>query len=134
MQLKIVARNIDMSPSLRALVERRLRFALGRFGTRLKRVVVCLRDLNGPRGGLGNQCRVEARLHPKGLVHAEVTETGIEKAVSAAADLIARRVRRGLDRRLQWRKRVPRHMAPLPESCGQSPRDAYPHRDEQCYR
>ncbi len=58
MQLKIVARNIDLSPSLRALVERRLRFALGRFGTRLKHVVVCLRDLNGPRGGLGDQYRI----------------------------------------------------------------------------
>ncbi len=116
MQLKIVARNIDLSPSLRALVERRLRFALGRFGTRLRRVVVCLRDLNGPRGGLGDQCRIEARLHPKGLVHAEVTERGIEKAVSAAADLIARRVRRGLDRRLEGRGNYHRHMAPLPEA------------------
>jgi ribosome-associated translation inhibitor RaiA len=116
MQLKIVARNIDLSPRLRGLVERRLRFALGRFGTRLKGVVVCLRDSNGPRGGLGDQCRIEAKLHPRGRVHVEVTEMGIEKAVSAAADLIARRVRRGLDRRLEGRRCDHHHLAPLPEA------------------
>ncbi len=116
MQLQIVARNIGLSPSLRMLVERRIRFALGRFETRLDRVVVCLRDLNGPRGGLGDQCRIEARLHPKGRVHVEVTESGIEKAVSAATDLIARRVRRGLDRRLEGRRRDERRMPPLLEA------------------
>ncbi len=116
MQLQIVARNIGLSPSLRMLVERRVRFALGRFETRLDRVVVCLRELKGSRGGLGDQCRIDARLHPRGRVHVEVTERGIEKAVSAATDLISRRVRRGLDRRLEGRRRDEHRLTPLPEA------------------
>ncbi len=115
-QLQIVARKIVLSPSPRTLVERRVRFALGRFEARLNRVVVCLRDLNGPQGGLVDQCRIEARLHPRGRVHVEVTESGIEKAVSAASDLISRQVRRGLDRKLEGRRRGERRMVPLLEA------------------
>jgi hypothetical protein len=33
-------------------IERRLRFALARFGSRVERVIVFLHDRNGPRGGI----------------------------------------------------------------------------------
>ena len=39
-------------------IERRLRFALDRFGDRIARVFVFLHDRNGPRGGIDKICRV----------------------------------------------------------------------------
>lgn len=44
--------NRQRSDALRQYVERRLRFALGRFAHRLDQLQVRLEDVNGPRGGL----------------------------------------------------------------------------------
>jgi putative sigma-54 modulation protein len=99
MQIQIVARNLELTATQREVVERRLGFALGRFGARIRRVEVVLTDENGPRGGVDTTCRIAARIAPRGEVHAEVTDTGIEVAVSRAAQRISRRVSTELEGR-----------------------------------
>ena len=42
--------------------ERRLRFALTRSSDRIKRVVVRLGDINGPRGGADKFCRMQVHI------------------------------------------------------------------------
>ena len=91
MQIQIVARNLELTDAQRVIVERRLRFALGGFGPRIRRVEVILGDENGLRGGAGTICRIVARIVPRGMVRAEVTDVGVEVAVSRAAKRITRR-------------------------------------------
>ena len=55
-------------------MERRLDFALGRFGGRISQVTVGLEDLNGPRGGADKRCRLAVRLVPSGKVTIEETK------------------------------------------------------------
>ena len=99
MQLQIVARNLELNTSQREIVERRLGFALGRFGDRVRRVSVRFTDVNGPRGGVDTTCRIVARIVPRGEDRAEVTDVGVEVAVSRAAERISRRVSTELQRR-----------------------------------
>jgi ribosome-associated translation inhibitor RaiA len=115
MQLQIVARNLELTSSQREIVERRLGFALGRFGNRVRIVSVRFTDVNGPRGGVDTTCRIVATIVPKGEVRVEVTDVGVEAAVSRAAKRIARRVSTELDRR-RTTKRV--RAAPYADGVG----------------
>lgn len=99
MQIQIVARNQELTSVQREIVTRRLAFALSRFGGRVGRVSVLLSDVNGPRGGVDTTCRIVARTVPKGELCFEVTDVGIEAAVSRAAERISRRVSTDLERR-----------------------------------
>ena len=105
MRLTIHARKVALNATLRSRVERRLGFALGRFGNRIDRVTVRLEDLNGPRGGVDQRCRIEACLVRSGKLLVEVVDAEIEAAVDRAADRMARRVRTTLDRRRETRVR-----------------------------
>jgi ribosomal subunit interface protein len=105
MAFELRVRNGEITLELREHVERRLGFALGRFGGRVGRVTVSLEDLNGPRGGLDQHCRIEVGLVPSGKVMAEATGVEVIAAVNRAAERIARRVRNDLERRRVTRRR-----------------------------
>ena len=98
MKIDIRARDIDLSASLREHIERRLFFALGRFGTRITVVTVTLEDLNGPRGGVDKQCRMVAAVTSVGHLRVEVRDTDTITAVDCAADRLGRTVAREIDR------------------------------------
>ena len=68
MKFGIRGRHIELTAALLGHVERRFRFALSRFGQKIRLVAVQLGDLNGPRGGLDKQCRVTVTLSPSGKV------------------------------------------------------------------
>ena len=68
MNFSIRGRHIELTAALLGHVERRLRFALSRFGQKIRQVAVQLLDLNDPRGGLDKQCRVTVTLSPSGKV------------------------------------------------------------------
>ncbi|MEX1362626.1 MAG: HPF/RaiA family ribosome-associated protein [Nannocystaceae bacterium] len=98
MELEIRGRNLPLSPSLQDLVQRRLAFALDRFGPEIRRVDVRLADINGPRGGVDKRCQVEVTLAHGGHVRAEGTDAGVRDAIDRAAHRTARRVTRRLGR------------------------------------
>lgn len=111
MRVEVRSRNVDVGPDLRTWIDRRLAFALGRFGHRVGRVRVSLTDLNGPRGGADVGCLVEAKLARDGTVVAEVIDSEVGTAVSRAAERLARRVKSTLNRQRDLRRRpraVPR--------------------------
>lgn len=87
-----------MTPALRSYAERRLRFALGRFGRRVRGVVVRFEDLNGPRGGADKACRLSAR-SDGGPLRVEDTDADLYAALDRAADRLGRRVARAIARR-----------------------------------
>jgi ribosome-associated translation inhibitor RaiA len=106
MYVKIESRKAEISPTCEEWIERRLHFALGRFGDRIRRAAVRLADLNGPRGGEDQHCRIEVSLVPSGSIMAEATDAEIELAVSRAAERVTRRIRDARDRRRTLRTRT----------------------------
>jgi len=98
MQVQIRARHVEVPEVLRAHVERRLGFALARFGVRIGRVLVRFSDTNGDRGGVDQRCQIDVGLRPSGSVQSEDTDADLFVAVNRAADRVARAVARVLAR------------------------------------
>lgn len=105
MQIEIRGLNERVEAAKHEFIERRLLFSLGRFSSRIRRVMVRLEDLNGPRGGLDKRCHLEARLDGHGVLIVDVSDFEIEPAVSRAAERMARRVSEELTKRRDMRKR-----------------------------
>jgi putative sigma-54 modulation protein len=99
MQMKVFAQDRNVAPVLREWVERRLSFALGRFAARIEEITVRFRDINGPRGGVDQQCRIEVSTVRLGKLTAQAIGHDAEAAVSLAADRIARRLKDVIDRK-----------------------------------
>ncbi len=57
MKIQIRGRNIGVTKVVRTRVERRLGFALGRFGERIDRVLLRFSDANGERGDVDKRCQ-----------------------------------------------------------------------------
>jgi ribosomal subunit interface protein len=98
MKIDMRGHRIDLTDTLRTYIERRLRSALGRFGTRITAVTVTLEDLNGPRGGVDKQCRITVALASAGHLRVEVLDAEVTPAVDQAADRIGRTVAREFER------------------------------------
>lgn len=99
MRLTVKFRNIESSDEIHELVERRVRFALGRFGDHIQRTDVVLTDVNGPRGGTDQHCTLTVILPSASPTVIEVTDIEIMAAVGRAAERAARHVRDNLKRR-----------------------------------
>lgn len=98
MRLQIRAKNFQLPDAIQEEMERRIRFALGRFVGRISLVTVGLADLNGPRRGMDKQCRLVVRLIPAGKVTIEEKHADASTAVALAADRAGWNVGRELKR------------------------------------
>ena len=78
--------------------ERRLEFALSRFGHVIHRVTVHLGDMNGPKGGVDQRCHMVARVRtgsPLVIVeHDSNPLTLIDRATDRLGHALARRIDR----------------------------------------
>ena len=74
-------------------IQRRLGFALERFGERVRDVGVRFEDVNGPRGGQDKQCRIYAALAPRGQLTITETDRDLYSAVTHSATRLKRVVR-----------------------------------------
>lgn len=109
MRITIHGQGIEVDRALKEHIQRRLQFAMSRFSTRVREVVVRLADVNGDRGGVGHHCRISVHLSPTGTVMIEDIDTAPLVAVDRAADRAGRTVARELRRRWETRRRaVPR--------------------------
>jgi len=107
MTLDISTRHVPLDAPTRELIERRLAYALGRFAARVRSVTARFEDLNGPRGGVDIQCRMEAVLGPRGQGRVEGTDGTADAAASRASQRLARRIRTVLEARRGRRRRSP---------------------------
>lgn len=98
MRLEVRGMGMDVPDSLHLYLERRLRFALGRFAPRIRSVVARLGDLNGPRGGPDKHCQLTIKLDPAGDLTVEDAADQFTIAIDGAADRAARATARRLDR------------------------------------
>lgn len=97
MRLDIRGRAFAVTSALDRHVNRRLRFAVGRFGPRVHRVVVRLGDDNGPRGGVDKVCRVVATTRA-GTCVVEAVDRDLYRAIDRATERTGRAVGRALAR------------------------------------
>ncbi|MBL4684025.1 MAG: HPF/RaiA family ribosome-associated protein [Nannocystaceae bacterium] len=99
MAVRIRGRNVPLEPSLVRLARRRVTTALRRAHSEVRRVDVRLVDLNGPRGGVDQRCRITLELKREGRpIVAEATDARIEVAIASAAGRLARQVHRQRER------------------------------------
>ena len=92
MKLDIQNSNAALTPELRLHIERRLQFALSRFGTRIGQVTVRLSSLNGLKGGIDKCCRIEVLVLPSGQAVVERTNADFENVVDRATGRIGQSV------------------------------------------
>lgn len=78
--------------------------ALERWSDRITRVIVHVRDVNGPKGGdADKQCTMEARLAGRTPVAVTANGPDLFRAVDAAADKLERRIASDLEKLEQRR-------------------------------
>jgi len=112
MRIDIQARHIKVTRSLLRVVRRHLAFAFNRFQDRIQSVQVRLSDINGPKGGVDKECRIQVTI-PKGR---EIIVKGQSKRLDLAISTTATRSARALAKQL-GKKRAKRHnkVAPIVE-------------------
>lgn len=112
-RLDLRTSQISLSDALREHVERRLEFALRRFGHCIETITVRLVDINGPKGGRDKRCRLVVKLSPARIVMVEATDSDVYAAVTQAAiradEKVARLVTRRRPRPLAVRRGGARH-------------------------
>jgi putative sigma-54 modulation protein len=107
MRIELKARHVQRSAHLEAHVERRISFALGRFGNEVETVTVLVEDVNGPKGGADKRCALTAWGPRIGTVRVEQTSTDACGAIDVLASRAGRSVVRALGRRRPRRSSKP---------------------------
>lgn len=97
MKLELRIANLQSSTPLEAHVVRKLDFAVRRFAHRVERVLVRLVDVNGPRGGADERCRIAASLSlgaPSVIV--EATHENAYVAITHAAARLSAQIAKAI--------------------------------------
>ncbi len=94
MRVAMRINNTDLSETFRSYVERRLRFALGRFGSRVGEVTVRISG-DGPAE---MRCRIDSEIRPFGRVAVEESDADLFAAIDRATGRIGRLFGRELHR------------------------------------
>jgi hypothetical protein len=80
-------------------VQRKLCNKLARFGSSIERVSVRVKDVNGPRGGVDQLCRIKVVMRGRPSVIFESRDSSLNAAVDVALAGVQRAVRRTTARR-----------------------------------
>lgn len=105
MLIDLTARHVDLDEDLKALVDKKLEQALGRWIQDVQqRVEVRFVDVNAARGGRDKYCRLTLQ-DATGVLVSEATESSAEAALAAAADRMAKRIRRGRKKTIAKKRR-----------------------------
>jgi len=113
MRIETCSKNLPLTRSLEDSIFRAVLFSLGRFADAIDRVRVTISDVNGPRGGIDKQCRIQIDLGGLGRFIVQGMDAKATAAVDEAAERAGRTVRRALDRRIERRRRAARKTSSL---------------------
>jgi ribosome-associated translation inhibitor RaiA len=94
----IRATGFELDEDTRAYIRQRLGIKLGKYSTSIERVTVRMRDVNGPRGGIDQMCRIKVVLSGLPSVVFESQAPSLEVAIDAALSGVERAVRRTVQR------------------------------------
>ena len=90
---------IELNQDTRTSIRRRLDRRLKKFARSIERVSVRLKDVNGPRGGVDQVCRIKVVLRNLPSIVYEEQDISLDAAVGGALAGAERAVRRTLRRR-----------------------------------
>ena len=101
MRFSVSGDRVKVTTGLREYVDRRLYFALGRFGPAIDHVSVRVGDVNGPRGGVDKNCQIVIKLRASGssLIAVDDSDEDLRAAVARASNRAGRTVARAIERR-----------------------------------
>ncbi len=98
MNFAIIGRNINLTESLLAHVERRVRSALSRLGKKISHAVVQLTGIYGSNSSLDKQCEVTAFLSPREKVVVKEIGRDFYTTINRALDRLERSIRLRINR------------------------------------
>lgn len=114
--VEVRAHGVDIEEHHREYVRERLGHKLGKFAPAIERIAVRFEDLNGPKGGIDHECRIQVTLSGLGLIVVHERHPEAIPAFDLAASAIERalghhfgRVRRGnvpAQRKAEQRRRA----------------------------
>lgn len=100
----IIRQSTTLPAALVEMARRRFAFALGRFGTRVRSLTIRMRDVNGPRGGHDQHCRVAVQLSgSRRQIVVEDIDANAGVVIDRAAERAAGAVSRAVDALNDWR-------------------------------
>ena len=97
--------DIEIPPDVVQYTQDKLNVRLGKYGRRVMGAIVHMRDLNGPKGGVGFACHMEARLSGLEPVNVEERDADLRAAIDMAID----RLDVVVGRHVGKARTVPRH-------------------------
>ena len=106
MQLIVRGRGIRVSPALRGHSVERMERALAPFAERVASAELVFTDLNGPRGGLGQSCKVSVGLSDGTKLMVQSLDTDFYAASGDAATRVGYLLRRELGKTRSLERRV----------------------------
>lgn len=89
---------VHLNEQDKAQIRQKLGKKLGKFGTAIERVSVRVKDVNGPRGGVDQLCRVKVVLSGLPSIVFEHQDSVLEPAIDGALAGAERAVRKALER------------------------------------
>ena len=98
MNFDIQSQGFPLTAALADYSGRRLRFVLTHHGDRIRRIVVRLGDINGPRGDIDKFCRIQVHLSDAPLAAIEEIGSDMYAVINRAADRVGRVVVKQLER------------------------------------
>ena len=98
MRIDIQANGFELTDALRQHTERRLQFAFSWAGNDVRKIVVRLSDINGPRGGKDKRCAIHIPMSRALDILIEDTESDLYVAIDRAVDRAERTLARKLER------------------------------------
>ncbi len=100
MHISMHVADVDIQEALQSYIERRLRFALGRFGGRVGQVAVRI----GIEGRANTSCHVTAEVVPWGRVAVQESDpdlfSAVDRATGRMGRVFGRELERGRDARI----------------------------------
>jgi ribosomal subunit interface protein len=99
MDVQMLAQEFSLTPSLQDHLQQRLHRAFAHARTHVARIVVRLRDLNGPRGGRDKVCQVSVTLPGRPEVVIREVQEDMYHAIDCAVKRAAYRAMRMLKRK-----------------------------------
>lgn len=106
MQIEIQARDFTLTESLSGYIEQRIKILLDSKYEQIKRIRMCLSDINGPRGGVDKRCQIQISIPRLQDIVIEDTELDLYAAIDRAIERAARTVERRLARRQQKNRKL----------------------------
>ncbi len=104
MNVQIISQEFSLTASLRDRLERRLHFAFSHARSKIVRIVVRLRDLNGARGGRDKVCQVSVTIPGQPEVVIREVQEDMYYAIDSAVKRAAYRAIRLLTRKTRASK------------------------------